>query len=223
MPGGLPFSPGMVGDRLSGAALGRSAASAGGAVAGFVVAVPLGAYLAFVLFVRVGVPFVNAILDGALTRDMPGVQAFIVGALLVVAAVVVAVCLVFALVAPIFVLVPLLGTATALRLSRAGVITRTLWLTFALVTALAAAVLTVLWALDARPQWWMWPGLVCIGAFLGRLIVELSDPGSADQPADLSTVGKRWKRLGLAWLVLLVVGVAGGVALAVGTLNVVHP
>lgn len=208
------------GGRLSPAAVGRSAAAAGGAVTGFVLAIPLGVYLVILLFWKVGTPLLNAILHGDLTPGVSGLRAFILGTILVIVAFVTVLCLVLALAAPIFLLVPLLASATALRLTRAGAITRTLWLTLALVLALASAVLLTLWTLNADPEWWMWPLVVGVGAFLARLTIELTRPAQSHRPSTTPALGPRWKHLTIAWLTLLAVGVIGGVALFLATLNV---
>lgn len=198
--------------RFTASALWRSAAAAAGATAGVLLSVPLGVYLAVTLFEHLGVPLMDAVISGP-TKDMPFLEKLVAFLFLAVAAIVIAVDVVVALVAPIFVVVPLLVTAVALRLARAGLITRTLWLMLAAVVGLAVVVLPTLSVFDGEPDFWLWVVLVAGGAFAGRFVVELWKPDLAGRPAEAGTGWRRWKGLGLAWLILLAIAVVGIVVL----------
>lgn len=96
---------------LTYAAMGRSAAAAGGAVAGALLAVPLGVYVAVALFENLGIPLVEEMIQRG-TGGLSGLQA-LVGALVVFAAFIFATYLVVAFIAPIFVVLPLLRCGSA--------------------------------------------------------------------------------------------------------------
>jgi hypothetical protein len=213
------------------AALGRSAAAAAGAVAGLVlavlVAIPLGPLLFSVLFEYVGLPIVEWIIFSGGRPDMSSLEGFITGVFLMIAGVALAIavaivtaCVVIVLVAPIFVLVPLLATATVLRLVGAGMIIRTLWLMLGMIVALAIAILPTFPALHIGAHRWVWIAIVAGGASVGRLVVELWKPELANKPADVAAIWKRWKRVGTAWLVFALVAIVSSFLLSV---YLIHP
>lgn len=205
---------------LTYAAIGRSAAAAGGAVAGVLLAVPLGAYLAVALFGDLGIPLMKEMVSEG-TDGLSGIHAIVVGALVVFVAFVFAIYLVVALVAPMFVVVPLLATAAALRLVGAGAITRSLWLMLGIVGALAGTVLPATSVLNLDTHWWTWVLIVATGSFVSRLIVELWKPDLAGTPANVTAVWQRWRRLGVAWLILTMTAVAGTVILFLARVTMV--
>jgi hypothetical protein len=210
---------GVLADRLDLAAVGRSAAAAGGSVAGVLVAMPIGAYLAALLFEHVGVPLAREIVSDGTSQGGPVLETILVGVFLVLAALVLAIYVVVALVAPIFVVLPLLATSIVLRLTGAGLITRTLWLMLGVVALLAAVFFPTLSVFDVDAGWPVWIVLVALGGFLGRLIVELWRPDLANRPASTAAVWHRWKRLGVVWLVLFLVAIVGMLILAVTRLG----
>jgi hypothetical protein len=187
-------------------------AAAVGAAAGVALAVPLGVLLGVFLFKRISGPLVEHMMSEA--KGWSIVETIVFGILLFVAALAIVVVIVISLVAPIFLLVPLLVTAVALRLTRAGLIMRSLWLMLAALAVLSAVFLPVLHVFDDRTNWWTWVVLVAAAAFLGRLLVEAYKPDLAGRPASGLDVWLRWKRLGVAWLVLIVVVVVGMISLA---------
>lgn len=193
-------------------AAGRSFASAGGALAGGLLAVPIGAVLFVFLFERVGIPIVDSVVTSALD-DVRGIEALFVGVFLVLAGLVVAIIVVVALVAPVFVVLPMVAVAVALRLCRAGLIMRTVGLTLVTVLGLALTVLIVANVAGLRVEWWFCFPVLAVGGFAGRYLVEVSRPDRAGLP-DQVVLGPRWKRLTLAWLVIVLVGVAGAIALS---------
>jgi hypothetical protein len=194
------------------AAAGRSFAAAGGAVAGGLLAVPLGAVLFLYLFERVGVRIVDSVISSALD-DVNGLEALVVGLFLAIAGLVLAIIVVVALVAPVFVVLPMVAVAVALRLSRAGLIMRTVGLTLAVVIGLGLAVSMLANLAGARVEWWFCFPVLAVAGFAGRYIVERASPDRAGVP-DREVVGPRWKRVALAWLVIVLVGVVGAIAVS---------
>jgi hypothetical protein len=206
--------------KLTTAAMGRCAAAAGGAIVGVLLAIPLGVYLVVTLFEDFGLPLAKGMIRQG-TETLSGLDLIVVGVFVLITAIVFALYLVVALVAPIFVVLPLLVTAVALRLSGAGAITRSLWLMLAIVGVLAATIPPTLSLFDLPNQRWTWLGIVATAAFAGRLIVELSMPERADQPTNVTAAWQRWRRLGIAWLVLTVIAVAGSVILVLTRVTLV--
>ncbi|MFI0368822.1 hypothetical protein ACH35V_13130 [Actinomadura sp. 1N219] len=198
-------------------ALARSAAAACGAVAGTAVAVPLAVLLFFVLFIHVGIPLLEEIVSGELTPEMSLVETIIIGFLLIVVLAVLMIYLILALVAPIFVLVPLLSTAIALRLAGGGAILRSLWLMLAMIAVYTVVALPAASAVEVDVQWWAWAAIVAFSAFGGRLVVELWRPDLAGSPQSFRSLWRRWKTLVLAWSVTAVV--ATGVSLVLFVLK----
>ncbi|MFI0408321.1 hypothetical protein [Actinomadura sp. 3N508] len=200
------------GGGITGLALARSAAAAAGALAGAAVAVPLAALLFFVLLIHVGFPAIGEIVSGALPPEMSFIEKVAAGFLLLLAVSVLVVFVILALVAPIFVLVPMLSTAIALRLAGGGAILRSLWLMLAMIAASTVVALPTASAAEVDVQWWAWAGIVAFSAFGSRLLVELWRPDLAGSPQGFGNLWRRWKTLILAWLITLVV--ATGVSLA---------
>jgi hypothetical protein len=201
------------GDRkLTTAAIGRCAAAAGGAVAAVLLAFPLGAYLVVALFAEIGLPLAKEMTRQG-TEGLSGVHLVVVGGLVLLVALLFALYLAVALVAPIFVVLPLVVTAAALRLGGAGAITRTLWVMLAIAGVLAATIPATVSQLDLKAHRWTWLVIIAAAAFAGRLIVELWVPERADQPTSVSAAWRRWRRLVIAWLVLTMIAVAGAVVL----------
>ncbi|TDB83517.1 hypothetical protein E1264_28150 [Actinomadura sp. KC216] len=199
-------------------ALARSAAAAVGAVAGAAIAVPLAILLFTVLFIHVGVPLIEEIVSGGLTPDMSLIEKIIVGIFLLLAVTVLVIYLILALVAPVFVLVPLLSTAIALRLAGGGAILRSLLLMLAMIAAYTVVAVPAASAVEIDVQWWTWAAIVAFSAFGGRLVVELWRPDLAGTPQRFGNLWRRWKTLGLAWLITLVV--ATGVSLVLFVVKV---
>lgn len=200
--------------RVSLGGLLRSLVAAGGAAGGLVIAVPLGAFLGVWLFEHVGVPVAEGIISGGAggSGGDDWLESLVVGIFLAIAAIMVAVLVVAALVAPVFVVLPMLGTAVALRLTGAGLILRTMWLSLAAFVLLGVGTAALVEALDVRTHWWMWAAVVAVGSFAGRLVVEAWQPRAAGVRGPL-TVTRRWKALVIVWLCLLVVAVAAGFGL----------
>lgn len=194
--------------RFGVAATARCGAAAVGAVAGGLVAFPVGTFLAALLFTHVGKRIVTDIVASG-TDDVHGVAAVFAAIMLVVAGIAIAAIVVVALVAPVFVLLPMVATGLALRLTRAGLVLRTVWLTLAAVAVLSVAVLLALSAAEADAHWWMWLAVVGVAAFVGRAVVELVWPVPADLPAGRMSVSRRWKALGVTWLLVVAVVLAG--------------
>ncbi|GAB3427845.1 hypothetical protein [Flindersiella endophytica] len=188
----------------------RSLAAAGGALAGGLLAVPIAGVLFVFLFERVGVSIVESVVSEAM-EGVDGLEALFVGLFLALAAVVLAVVIVVALVAPVFVVLPMVAVAVALRLARAGLIMRTIGFTLATVLALAVGVVLVANVAGLKVQWWLCFPVLAAGGFAGRYLVERTRPDRAGVP-DTAVVGRRWKRVAVAWLVVVLVGVAGGIA-----------
>ncbi|MEV0800430.1 hypothetical protein AB0I34_22240 [Kribbella sp. NPDC050281] len=201
---------------------GRSAAAAVGAAIGGLAAVLVGGPLFAWLFIHVGGPIAGDMISGA-TEGRSGIEGALVGLFVVIAAVIVAVLVVAALVAPVFVLLPLGATAFALRLAKAGLILRSLWLTIAAVAGLAAVrlmlfhgrpAITIHASSDRQsgdlhlphfgPGGWTWILIIAGGAFAGRLVVELWRPAQAAQPDPVTALAKPWQRLVRIWVGILV-------------------
>lgn len=83
----------------------------------------------------------------------------------------------------------------------------------AIVGLLAMTIPTTFSVFELEAHWWTWLCIVATGAFAGRLIVELWKPELADKSTDVTTFWQRWRRLGIAWLVLAMTGIAGGLVL----------
>lgn len=196
------------------AAFGRSVAAAGGAVAGVLLAVPFGLLLFIVLLLRVGIPLILKIIH-ELTSGMSTFDAIVVGIPLGVILVIVAICVVIVLVAPIFILLPLVTTAAVLRYTNAGMILRTLWLMLGMTFLLVAAIMPMLSLFHLHAYWWTWVAIVAGGAFVGRLIVELWKPDLANKATASAVVQRRWIRLALAWFILALLAVVGSIILFV--------
>ena len=181
----------------------RSAAAAVGAAVGALGAMTIGGPLFALLFIHVGGPIAGGIISDA-TQGRSGVEAVLVAIFVVIAAVMVAILVVTVLVAPVFVVLPLAATAVALRLTKAGLIMRSLWLTLAAVAGLAVVRLALaghrpsiaihlsgddqsraLHLSHVGPGGWMWVLIVAAGAFAGRLAVELWKPDQASRPLRL--------------------------------------
>jgi hypothetical protein len=193
----------------TGTALARSLVASGGALVGGLLAVPVAGVLFVALFERVGVRIMESVVSGAF-EDVSGIEDVIAAIFLMIAAVMIAVIVVGALVAPVFLVLPMTAVAVSLRLTKAGFIMRTVWLTLVTVLVLAAGVLMVAKVADVQLKWWAILPVLAIGGFLGRYIVELSWPGRAGLP-DRSVVGTKWKRLTVAWLVIMLVGAVAAV------------
>lgn len=207
--------------RFGGLAAARCGAAAVGACAGGLVAFPVGGFLAAYLFTNVG----KSIVTGVVSRGMEGqhgLQAVFVAILLFVAGIVMAAIVVFALVAPVFVLLPMATTGIALRLARAGLVMRSLWLTLAAAALFSIAVLMVLSAAKADARWWMWLAIVVVSAFVGRAVVELSWPVPSGVPARAMAVGRRWKTFGVVWLLVVAAVLAALAVVFVATQVHVH-
>lgn len=197
--------------RVTTAALLRSAVAAGGAVAGVAVAIPVGAVLAMFLFEHVGTAVVEGIMSEA-TDGRSGIEAAIVAVMLAIAAIMVAVLVVVALVAPVFVVLPMLGAGLALRLTRAGLILRSLWLSLAALAVLVGGVAGVLSLFEVRGPWWLWMLVVALASFVGRLTVEARQPQRAAVRSS-AALGKRWLVLVIVWICLVGVAIVLGVVL----------
>lgn len=198
--------------RVTGVGLLRSGVSAGGAVAGGLVAVPVGGALVTVLFARLGTRIVRGIVAGEVTEGLSGLEGLVAAIALVIAGVAVAILVVCALVAPVFVVLPLVGVGVALRVARAGLIIRTLWLSLAALVLVVVASAALIEALDARGHWWMWAAAVAFAGFLGRFAVELWEPRAAGVRTPVA-MSRRWKVLLVVWAGLVVVATVAGVAL----------
>ncbi|MEQ7124451.1 hypothetical protein ABN034_07990 [Actinopolymorpha sp. B11F2] len=191
--------------RLGVPAWARSFAAAGGAVAGVLLAVPVGSFLLVVLFERLGTAIIRDISSGALADDLSGVEAVIAGVFLLLTAVLVAILVVVALVTPVFVIVPMATTALALRLAGAGLIARTLLLALGGVVVLAGGLRMALSSVGVDLDWWTWVLAAAGGAFAARLVVELwkpDDAGRGDDSDDSDDGWRRWIRLGVVWIAL---------------------
>lgn len=216
MAGQAPPQHGAAGDgghRFGPGALLRALVSAAGAVVGTFVAVPVGQVLFVVLFAHVGKAVIDEVLGGDVLAGRPVIEAVLVAIVLVMAAFVLAVLVVCVLVAPVFVILPLAGSAVALRLARAGLVMRTLWLTLAAAVLLAVGVGVALEALELRTDGWVWLVIVASAAFVARIVVELWEPERACRPDGAART--RWKRLAVVWVVLVVAAVVAATALVV--------
>jgi hypothetical protein len=200
--------------RFSLASLVRCVAAATGAAAGVMLALPIGSFLAVVLFKEVGAPLAKRIVTDALAQSDSAIETIVVAIFLTIAALMLAVYVVIVLVAPVFILVPMLASAAALRLAHAGLITRTLWLWLGLSVFLAVVLLPASSPFHVRPDWWLWALMVSTAGFVGRLIVELWQPELAGTPASVGDTLRRWKTLLLVWAVLLSVAIIALVTLA---------
>jgi hypothetical protein len=197
------------------AAAARCGAAAGGAVAGALVAFPVGGLLATWLFARIAPRIVNSIITDGL-KGVHGLEAVFAAIMLVIAGVMVTLVVVVALVAPVFVVLPMLATGMALRLSGAGLVLRTLWLTLGTVAVLSVSALLGLSALKLDAHWWMWLVIVGVAASLARVVVELVWPEhSARVPGPVS-VGRRMKLVGVVWLIVVVAVLAALAIVFVG-------
>lgn len=199
---------------------GRSAAAAVGAAIGGLAAVLVGGPLFAWLFIHVGGPLAGDMISQA-TEGRSGIEGALVGLLVVIAAVIVAVLVVAALAAPVFVLLPLGAAAFALRLTGAGLIMRSLWLTIAAVAGLAALRLILFQGRPAitihvssdqpsgdlphfGPGGWAWILIIAGGAFAGRLVVELWKPAEAARPDPATALAKPWQQVVRVWVRILV-------------------
>jgi hypothetical protein len=182
----------------------RSIAAAGGAAVGMLLAVPVGGLLFVFLFERLGTAIIRDITSGALTDDLSGVEAVLVGIFVVIGALAVAALAVVALVTPVFVILPTAATALALRIVGAGLIARTLLLALGTVVALVALLQAVSSSLDIDMDLWTWVLVAAGGAFAGRFVVEVWKPDDAGRIAEGDTGWRRWIRLGVVWLALAV-------------------
>lgn len=202
--GGLRFSP---------AALLRALVAAAGAAVGTLVAVPVGQVLFAVLFAHVGKAVMESVIGSVDLAGRPVIEAVILGIVLVLAGLVIAIFVVSILVAPVFVILPLAASGIALRLVRAGLVLRTVWLTLATAVILAVGIGVALEALELRTEGWVWLVIVASAAFVARIVVELWTPERARRPD--GAVRSRWKRLAVVWVVLVVGAVVAAMALAV--------
>ncbi len=168
-------------------------------------AIRLGAVLVAVLFTHLGEPIMREIMSGGATEGLSGIQAVLVGVFVLIGAFVVALLVVVTLVSPIFLLLPVATTALALFTSRAGLILRTLWLMLMVIAVLAVVVNTVTFLLDVRADRPVWAGVLVVGGFLGRMIVEFWKPDQAGVRTSAGVAVDRWTRLGLVWLALVLV------------------
>lgn len=188
----------MVSVRIERAAYVRSGAAAAGALAGSLVALPVGGFLLVFLVHRVAGPIIEAMADApdgasGLESALASIGGAIVGVM--IAAVVV-----LSLVGPVMVLIPAAGAASALRLVKAGLILRTLWIALGAALLLGIVVGALLDALNVRAGVWFWLGTVPLGAFLARLLVEVGTPQRAALPDGRLTSGRRWRRAGIGLL-----------------------
>jgi hypothetical protein len=166
-------------------------------------AVPLGGLLFAVLFESLGTAIIRDITSGAVTDDLSGVEAVLVGIFVIIAALMVAILAVVALVLPVFVIVPIVTTALALRLAGAGLIARTLLLALGGVVALGAVARMASSSVEIDLSWWTWALVAAAGAFAGRLVVELWRPDEAARGAHSDEGWRRWIRLGVVWIALV--------------------
>lgn len=203
------------------AATARCGAAAGGATAGGLVAFPLGGLLATWLFARIGTRIISGIVSDGL-RGVHGIAVVFAAILLVVAGLAVAAIVIAVLVAPVFVVLPMLATGVALRLTRAGLVLRTLWLTLAAVAVLSIGVLLGLSAVKGNAHWWLWLVIVGGAAFLARMVVELAWPEPSARAAGPVSVGRRWKLVGAVWLIAVVAVLAALAIVFVGLQVHVH-
>ncbi|MQA06101.1 MAG: hypothetical protein GEV07_26415 [Streptosporangiales bacterium] len=198
--------------RVTAATFLRSAVAAGGAVAGVAAAIPLGALLTAFLFDTVGTAIVDEIMSDGVAEGLSGIEAFFGGLMLAIAAIMIAIMVVLALVAPVFVVLPMLGAGVALRVARAGLIMRSLWLSLAALALLVAAAAAVLSAFDADGKWWMWVVVVAAASLVGRLAVELWEPQRAATRSPVAFT-RVWWRLLIVWICLLVAALVTGTTL----------
>lgn len=161
--------------RVQGSSLARSGAAAGGAVVGTLFALVAGKYFAGPLLARVGGSMIDDVLTKVGTGELAGLGAiFAVFATMLVGLVVMA-----ALIAPIFIVVPLALLGIVLRLTRADLIMRTIWLTLATGIVLVITGTLALSTLDVTPGQWFWFVIVAAAAFFARLLVEV---GRIEEP-----------------------------------------
>jgi hypothetical protein len=188
------------------AAWARSLAAAGGAAVGTVLAIPMGGILFAVLFERLGTAIIRDITSGAL-EDASGVEAVVVGIFVVIGALMAAVLVVVALVTPVFVLLPTASTALALRVAGAGLIARSLLVGMGVVVVLAGGMRVASSAVDLDYDWWTWVLVTAGGALVGRLVVEAWKPAEAGQRHTGAKGWRRWSRLGMTWVALVVLAI----------------
>ncbi|MGH3490724.1 MAG: hypothetical protein ACRDP8_22795 [Actinopolymorphaceae bacterium] len=185
----------------------RSIAAAGGAAVGMLLAVPVGGMLFVFLFERLGTAIIRDITSGALTDDLGGVEAVLVGIFVVIGALLVAALAVVALVTPVFVILPTAATALALRIAGAGLIARTLLVSLGAAVVVAAVLQTMSSSLDIDMDLWMWVVIAAGGAFAGRFVVEVWKPDDAGRIAQGDTGWRRWIRLGVVWIALVALAI----------------
>lgn len=194
----------------------RSVVSAFGIALGGLVAVPVGAVAVTVLFGWVGQRIIRAVVEEGLA-DVSGPSALFAGVFLVIAGAMVAIAVVLALVAPIFVVLPLTAQGVALRLAGAGLVWRTIGMTALL--AVAGALLADALLPDTEDGFPIWTGLiwVLVAGFLARVFVEWRWPDRADVPVRVSR-DRRLVRLLWVWLGILLVAILGvGVFVLIGS------
>lgn len=199
----------------------RSGVAAAGALIGALVAIPLGVLLVGFLFEHIGEPLMHGIASDS-TEGRSGLEAVFSGIFGVIAGLMLALLVVVALAGPVFVLLPLAATATGLRLARAGLILRTLWLTLAIGVVIGLVGSALLDALAVPGAGWSWLLAVPLSAFLARLVVELWRPDRAALP-DVAVVtgrGWRWAGIVLGALMLIVVVVVALFLLIASTATV---
>jgi len=195
--------------RLGAAALGRSAAAGAGALVGGLIAVPTAGRLGLYLFETLGTRIIDGVLTSALD-DVSGISAFFVAAFALVFGVTLAALVVLALVAPLFVVLPIVVTAVTLRLTGAGLILPTVAWTLVWGGGFAVAAWAVAALADHRLDGWSVIPAVALAASLGRVTVELWRPERAGVP-DEGVLGRRWRRVALSWLLVLVIATVAAV------------
>lgn len=171
----------------------RSGVAAAGALIGAVVAVPVAAFLIPFLMEQVAAPIVREM--GSSAGGGSGFESALGGLVGVIIGVMLAAVVVFSLVAPILVLLPVGITAASLRMVKAGLILRTLWLGMAACVVLGVIAARLASALGA-PTGWAWLLMVPVGAFLARFVVEACWPDRAALP-DVMTLTVGWRRAGV--------------------------
>jgi hypothetical protein len=158
--------------RLNAASIRRSSLTAGAAIAGTLLTIPVGGYVARLGFEYVGKPLANELISRKPPDGVSTVGALLAEVFLPVAELAFAIMISIAVAAPIFVLVPAATMAVALRLAKADLIMPTL--ASALVMVLVLLALVQLMPLPTR-GWGQWSAFliaVASGAFLGRLGIE---------------------------------------------------
>lgn len=189
----------------------RCAAAALGSAAGVGIAIPVAVALVAWLVAGPGKKLFNEIIEDGL-EDVSGVAAAVASIGLAIMAAVVVMTLIVALVAPMFVVLPLVCSAVALRLARAGLILRSTMLSLGAMLALALATDVVLDALDLRGDWWILVVLVAGAHVIGRLVVEIWEPARAGVPTPV-VHRRRWVVLVAVWFGLLVLAIAAAFVL----------